>query len=662
MSPAALLLALAAQVAQLEVHAREPVLDGRAFGAAGAYEKLSGIIHFAFDPEDPRNAAIVDLDLAPRNAAGRVEAGADFLVLRPADPAKGSGTALLEVSNRGGKAMLRYFCAGRGGADLATAEDFGDGWLLRQGLTLIWVGWQFDVPQQRGLLRLRVPRARNPDGTAITGLVRCDWVVDDPAPSLALGHRDHVAYAPAAPGDPSSLLTLREGRLAPRTPVPRDAWRFAQEGNAWVIQGDQPFQAGSIYELVYRAADPAVAGLGFAAVRDTILYAKTDRECPFPVRRGIAFGVSQTGRFLRHFLYQGCNDAGGAPAFDGMLIHTAGAGRGSFNHRFAQPSRDAHRYSSFFYPTDLFPFSGRAQRDPLTGRRDGLLSRVLAGDTAPKIFYTNTGYEYWGRAAALLHTSLDGSADVEPLPNERIYHLRSTQHFPVPYPRTEAPLPGVVPRWRGNPADFLRAERALLRALLDWVERDAEPPPSACPRIAEGTLVAIPDLAFPAIPGLAAPQAAQEAYRCDFGPRWEAGIIDLEPPALGPAYAVLVPQVDALGNELGGVPSLEILAPLATYAPWHLRSGSAGGNGEMDDFYGTFIPLARTAGERTQRGDPRPSIDELWPSRDTYAAAVDAAIGQLIEDRFLLAEDRDPARAQALRTWDWLHADGAGAR
>lgn len=650
----ALLLLLAPQVARLEIQARAPVLGGREFGAAGAYEKLAGTLHFAFDPQEPRNAAIVDLALAPRNAQGLVEADADLLVLQPVDPAKGSGTALLEVSNRGGKAMLPYFCNGRGAADPQSADDFGDAWLLRQGLTLIWVGWQFDVPPDPGLLRLRVPRARNPDGSAILGLVRCDWVVDEPAQSLPLGHREHIAYAPADPDDPGNVLTWRGGRLEPRTTVPRDTWRFAREHDAWLIQSEVPFQAGRIYELVYRAADPAVVGLGLAAVRDTILYAKTGPDCPFHVQRGVAFGVSQTGRFLRQFLWQGFNDGGGAPAFDGMLIHTAGAGRGSFNHRFAQPSRDAHRYSSFFYPTDLFPFSGRALRDPLTGQRDGTLVRALASGTAPRIFYTNSGYEYWGRAAALLHSALDGSADVEPLPNERIYHLSGRQHFGVPLPQAEAPLPGPVPHWRGSPADVLMTERALLRDLLDWVEHDLAPPPSALPRVEDGTLVPIQELAFPAIPGVPAPQVAQEAYRCDYGPRWAQGIIDQEPPALGPAYATLVPQVDALGNEQGGVPCVEILAPLATYAPWCLRSGRAGGNGELEDFYGSFIPLARDAAERARRGDPRPSVAELWPARADYARAVDAALDQLVAGRFLLEEDRDRARARALRTWDWI--------
>lgn len=653
--------AAVAEVDSVVVERREDVLGGRVFGDAGPYEKIVGRVYFAFDPANPANAAIVDLDRAPRNARGLVEAWANFVVLRPKNAVPGGGTALLEVSNRGGKASLVYFNGATGSRDPSAEAEFGDGWLMRAGVTVLWVGWQHDVPLVDGWLRLRVPVASE-NGEPIDGLVRADWTVDARARTLALGHRNHVAYSVSDPNHPDNVLTVRDGRLAPRRVVPRERWRFAREEGGRVVEdwthiyAEAGFEAGKIYELAYRARDPKVVGLGLAAVRDMIAYAKHNPESPFPVRHGIAVGISQTGRLLRHFLYQGFNtDELGRPAFDGMMILTAGAGRGSFNHRFAQPSRDAHRYSAFFYPTDLFPFTSREQTDRRTGRTDGLLTHALNPDRRPKIFYLNTGYEYWGRAASLIHTSVDGRTDVEPFPNERIYHLASMQHFPGRWPpRAEDRMPGAA-AYRGNPIRLDYARRALLRRLIDWVRDEREPPASAYPRIDAGGLVPVEELRFPAISGVARPRVAHEAYRADYGPRWERGIIDRQPPILGRPFPVLVPQVDSLGNERAGLRGIEVRVPVATYAPWNLRAGLPGATDELTDFLGTFIPLPKTEEERRRTDDPRPSVESLYPGRDAYLREVERATRALVDEGFLLPEDVDSAAAHAIRVWDWIH-------
>jgi hypothetical protein len=476
----------AARVVRVVIERREAILNGRAFGTAGTYEKIVGKISFAFDPTNLQNTRIVDLEKAPRNADGLVEAWANFVVLRPKNPVPGSGTALLEVSNRGGKALLRYFNRATWTLDPRLEQDFGDGFLMRLGLTIIWIGWQHDVPLRKDLLRLHVPVAT--DGvTPIHGLVRSDWTVDRPTNTLLLAHRNHIAYPATDPNHPDNVLTVRAGRLAPRRAVPRREWRFAREENGRTVESqttiykEAGFEAGKIYELVYRAQDPKVVGLGLAAVRDTISYAKYDPASLFPVKNGIAIGISQSGRFLRHFLHQEFNtDEQGRKVFDGVMIHTAGGGRGSFNHRFAQPSRDAHRYSSFFYPTDIFPFTSRTQIDPDTGAMGGLFALTHNRDHLPHIFYTNTGYEYWGRAASLIHTTIDGGRDIQLYPNERIYHLASGQHFVGRFP-PDTKLPGSR-AYRGNPLNFLYTMRALLARMVQWVRDDTEPPPSAYPR------------------------------------------------------------------------------------------------------------------------------------------------------------------------------------
>jgi len=652
-----------ARVESVEVERRETILEGRPFGDAGAYEKIDGRIRFAFDPASPFNQRIVDLEFAPRDEDSLVRAEANFMVLQPVDPAKRRGVALLEVSNRGGKAALGYFNDAAFSLDPTDPEHFGDGLLLRQGLTIIWIGWQWDVRPLEHRLRLEAPIARRPDAEPITGLVRADWVLTEPRASLHLGHRGHIAYEAIDPDDPRHTLTVRDGRDEPRRVIPRDRWRFARENEEGEVVPDRAhvhmpsgFKAGKIYELVYVSKDPRVAGLGPAALRDAAAYIKGG-DALFPADHVVAFGVSQTGRFLRTFLYHGFNTTEDAEqAFDGMLIHTAGAGRGSFNHRFAQPSRDAHRFSAFLYPTDIFPFTTRTLRDPLTLDADGLATHALDAAHLPKVFATNTGYEYWGRASALIHIHPSGARDAEPHPNERLYHIASAQHFRGrPFPPDERQRLPHADAYRNNALDLLIPLRALLVALVEWVETGSAPPPSAVPALADGTLVPLGEIGWPRIPGLATPDRAHTAHRVDYGARWEEGIVTIQPPFVGPAFPVRVPSVDRFGNERGGVPTLEIEAPLATYLPWALRTGMPGPEEELADFWGTYAPLPLTERRKRETRDGRPSVESLYEDRTAYERAAREAAERLVRRRWMLEEDVERAVERAMRHWDWLH-------
>ncbi len=650
-----------AKVLAVNAGAAEPVLGGKPFGDAGAYVWIQGEILFGFDPANPANDRIVDIERAPRNRDGLVEARANFALLKPADPAKSSGVLLVEVSNRGGKFSLRYFNRARARFAVDNEAAFGDGLMMRAGMSVLWVGWQFDTPEFDGALRLTAPIASRLDGSPILGWVRSDWTVDDAARSLPLSHRNHKAYLPVEPDSAAHRLTVRDDRDASRRLIPRDQWWFRRwSEDRWLddpshVALDGGFQAGKIYELTYRAKDPAVVGLGLAVIRDVAAYSKRHPDALFPAAHCLAAGVSQTGRFLRHFLYQGFNtDESGRQAYDGLMIITAGAGRGSFNHRFAQPSRDGHGYSAFFYPTDIFPFTGATQSDPGRGGSDGLLARQDPRHL-PKIFYINTGYEYWGRAASLIHTSVDGARDIEPGPRERIYLLASGQHFVDRFPPRPERRLGEADAYRGNPLDFSVNYRALLVRLVRWAVEGREPPASAYPRIDKRTLAAPADVAFPAVPGLTKPKTPHTAYRADYGPRWAEGIVDLQPPTLGPTYPILVAQVDELGNELAGVRNVELRVPLATYTPWSLRAGFAGGADKLFDFRGVFAPLPVDEAARQSRGDPRPSAAALYPSREAYLAKVRAAASALVAEGFLLDEDREYVAGRALSYWDWLH-------
>jgi len=581
------------KVLNVKFDSKTVVLEGKEFGKHGSYELLKGKIYFGFSADNYFNNSITDIEFAPQNSDGQVEAWGNIVVLQPVDPEKRNGTALVEVSNRGGKFIPSYFNQATKSRELLpnNPEYWGDGMLMEQGLTVIWIGWQFDLPDQENVLKLNVPYARNRDDSAITGMVRSDWTVDTPMKTLTLAHRLEDGYAAINLESDLHKLTVRDGRDAPRRDIPRKQWQFLKmENDSRILSSkhitlEGGFQEGKIYELVYQSQNPPIVGLGLAAIRDVISYAKYEEDCAFKVEKGIAVGVSQTGRFLRQFIYQGFNfDEVGRKAYDGMMVITAGAGRGSFNHRFGQPSRDGHRYSAFFYPTDIFPFTGGLQTD---GKQSGeLYKHKMTKEDPPKIFYLNTGYEYWGRAASLIHTNVTGTEDFPQTDFDRIYHLASAQHFLEQFP----PNPNMEIKhrqFRGNHLEMKVNYRALLVKLLEWVKEDKAPPASRFPTIKKGTLIQKEALAMPQIPDLQLPSTIHNAYRTNYGESWKNGIIDIQPPILGKMYPSLVSQVDSLGNEIGGVRNVEIRVPLATYTPWNIRHGFKGGYHELTDFRGT---------------------------------------------------------------------------
>src|SRR5579862_5694788 len=301
----------------------------------GGYERIAGKVYFAVDPKLPANRAIVDIDLAPRNAAGLVEFSADLLVLRPKDAAKSNGTAFLEIANRGSQPFFGALNIG-GGRGMRTVQDLGDHFMLDQGYTLVWVGWQFDVNPGPNSVKLYAPVLAD-----VTGKVRTEILVNQKTTTQAL------PYAPA--GVASGSLTVRDKADGQRFTIPDDQWKL----NGDRIEFAAGFEPGRLYDFVYTAKDPAVAGLGMAAVRDYVSYIKQRGE----VKRAIGAGILQSGRFLRTFLADGFNgDEQGKKVFDGVWAHVAGGGNGDFNQRFAQPSRTSGQFSGVDFPTDLPPF------------------------------------------------------------------------------------------------------------------------------------------------------------------------------------------------------------------------------------------------------------------------------------------------------------------
>ena len=648
---------LNAHVTRVEIFSRKDVLNGQSFGAAGAYERLTGRVYFSVAVGNPHNRGIVDLGNAVNLKNGEVEFSSDFIVIRAKDPARRNGSLLLEIPNRGRSRIVALV----DGGSWDLASDAGDGWLLRNGYTIASLGWQWDAANPNAL-HLYAPIAKE-NGKTITGFLRGDVMLAKALDEIPLGHLiigeiGGSEYPVAAPDDPGNTLTVRDSRNTQRTAIPRSQWQFAHIENGKLVPDNRyihlngGFQPGKIYEYVYVVADPVVAGLGFAAARDFASYAKHFPDAMASAARVYGEGISQNGRFLRDFLYQGFNaDEDGKIALDGVLAHVAGAGRGSFNYRFAQPSRDAQPTSSVLFPTDIFPFTDLPETDPLTHDAGGLLDRALAEKVAPKIFFSNTSYEYWGRAAALIHVTPDGKADAPISPNVRIYHFTGLQHFSGPFPpaKGKGDLAGQQPQ---SPLPIKYFWRAMITNMDAWVRNNTPPPESSYPKIADGTLVALRDYVFPAIPDVNRPREANEAFRLDFGPRWRKGFLMLQPPKVGEVFPVFVPQADADGNEPDGIRLPEITVPLATYAPWNFRDPSIGAPDQRVSFEGSYLPFPKTAADREKSGDPRKSIAERYSSRDDYLARFTRVLDRLIQQRWILPEDRAALLLRGQEEWD----------
>lgn len=648
------------EVVRIEVESRSDLAEGKVFGLAGPYEKLVGKIYFAIDPENSANRIITDIDFAPRNSAGQVEFHSDFFLIKPKDIERGNGAVLYEVSNRGRKGILSYFNRGTSSLDPQTEADMGDGFLMRNGFTLLWLGWQFDPPVQEGLVRLYAPIATD-NGTPIEGLVRSEVVVRESVFDASLSDRNHIAYEVTDPDDPANVMPVRDSADGPRQLVPRDQWQFARLEDGQVVPDlsrvylEGGFEPHKLYDIVYKSADPSLVGLGPAGIRDAISRLKygATPELSIPkgaIDRAVAFGTSQSGRFLRTFLFYGFNeDEGHRRAFDSVIAHVAGGGRGSFNHRFAQPSRDGHPFLNKLYPTDIFPFTDIVQNDPETGMRDGLLSRVER-EFMPKVFYTNSSYEYWGRAASLIHTTIDGLEDVPLMDNVRIYSFAGGQHGPGRFPPVQ-----TIGQQLSNPNDYSWFLRSLLLAADRWADDGTPPPANSYPRIANGDLVLPQDLGFPDLPGVGQPAAPHGAYRVNYGPEFATrGIVSIEPPEVISAFPVMVPTVDEDGNETGGLKMPEIAVPLATYTGWNLFRSEAGPEDVLSSMQGSYIPFPRTRADRERDGDPRLSIEERYGSRESYVGLLSEVAMDLIDDSYLLAEDLPRVLRQAERHWDYL--------
>lgn len=639
---------LLAAVTRIEIQSREPYLDGRAFDGVGSYERLRGKAFFAVDPKHAANQSVIDLELAPRNEAGLVEFSADVELLAPRDLSKANGALLYDVNNRGRKLALGMFNTG--------ADEF----LMRKGYVVVWSGWIAETQPGEERLRLTAPVATE-NGKPITGPVRAEFVIEAAAERHPLAMWfNQGSYEPTERGEREAVLTWRQREKDPRIVVPRHQWRF--EKRQVEVNGERGqlptidlvvaggLQPGYIYEVVYEAQGSIVQGLGLAGIRDLLSFFKHEATEKNPLnvantkksaaKFAYGFGVSQSGRCLRQFLYDGFNaDESGRQVFDGVIPHVAGGGLGFFNHRFASPTRHNGQHDNHLFPADQFPFTYGDETDPFTGREDGILHRDRARGTVPKVMHTQSSSEYWHRAGSLVHTDPRGERDAKLPPEVRVYCFGGTQHGAGSGLAAAAPVNGQLIT---NPADYRPLLRALLTALDEWVRTGREPPPSTHPRISDGTLVGWreSESGWHGLPGVRYPEVIQMPEHLDRGPEfYRFRRSTIEPPISRGMYVVKIPKCGADNNELGTLQLPAVAVPVATYTSWNTRGRSVGAEGEMLGLQGGYIPFAKTKAEREKLADPRPALLERYRDFDDFRRQYRAAVDQGIQQRTLLAED-----------------------
>ncbi len=659
-------------IVRLEIDEREPFADGHSFGASGPFERLEGKAHFTVDPRDPAWADIVDLDKVARNPKGLVEYASDFCILKPASGA-GARRLFFAYGNRGNKRELQFFNDAPATNRPRSLADAGNGFLMRRGYTVVWAAWEGDLLPGDGRLCLDLPVAYNPDGSRITGLVRREFIADRlDISTLPLSGQASTRSYPTLDLDPERcVLTKRRYPDSPRTRIKSDRFAFAriersasgmdaQGSESALVESDchlhlyEGFEPGWIYEFLYTACDPRPYGAGHAVVRDLVDFLRREKDAarnPLAgsIDRAYAWGRSQTGRCIRDFVHQGYNaSALEGRVFDGVMPHVSGAGLMWMNHRFARVVSPAgQQYEDHDNCADRFPFAYGPSTDHLSAREDAICKRPA---TDPLIIHTQSASEYWQRRGSLVHTDTRGN-DLEPPANVRIYFWSSSQHFADPNAIAH-PARGAC----RQPENIVQTSiflRAMLDALDAWVVDGTPPPSSRIPRRKDGSLVTFEEWTaqFPQIPGVDKPREPNLLPHLDFGPDFSKGLLR-EPPQAAPddakdeGYAILVPAVDADGNDIAGARAPMVAAPLCTYTGWNLRRKGFG-TGAMHVLSGSAIPFANSEEEAAWSGDPRRSISERYESIQDYLEAIEAAARHLVNERLMLEEDIERAVERA---------------
>ncbi len=645
-----------ARVTEIQILTKEsPTFSGTSFGTVGQYEKLTGIIKCEVDPKHPLNAAIVNIKKAQKNAKGLVEYDVDFVIYKPIDMHKGNGKILYDTPNRGGMITMGIFNNGTP----------GNGFLMKEGYTIVSNGWQAPypipgimsflvglgsrLPAAAGSLQARLPIATNPDGSSIVARSREEYY-DPPfnVPGPGDVFTKYLTYPAASLDKSKAVLTARAHEKAEKIVVPD--WEYVDE---YRFTFTKPSYAdpGYIYEFIYAAKDPIVYGLGFASIRDVVSFlryeSKDDKGNPNPLRtpgskhntikKALAYGMSQTGRVVKTFVYEGFNEAeNGRIVFNGVNSHIGGSRRVWVNGQFSHPGD--------IFGNDQFPFTYKRTRDHFTGDFDSNLEKCEKSHTCPKIIHTDTESEIWSSGGSLVRTDTRGIHDIALPRNVRAYLFTGAKHG-----AGGSIAPGNCQQ-PSNPLDYRPLSRAILKALDLWVSRDIEPPETRYPHLSKKTFVPMDKLNFPKIPtySYTVPAGTPPVPTLtDFpavnynGLYLEAYWIDYngQPPLIMGKYPVYAMKVDKDGNGIDGVRLPDITVPIATYTGWNRTKDGFGGDNRLCTASGSFIPFAATKVERLTNGDPRLSLQERYPTHESYVKRVEFEAKKLVREKLLLEED-----------------------
>jgi hypothetical protein len=619
-------------VARFDIVKKSDFGEGE-FGDSGRYQQLDGKVTFHVDPSNSRNQRIIDLDKAPTTNSGMVEFSADFSLVTPVDATKGNGRLVVDIPNRGNKLTAGHFHQ----VVAATPEDRdnpGDGFLCHRGFSFLSIGWQWDVNFDGGMA-LHTPEALI-DGEAIEGDVIMKLQADSDRPHLALVQpgQDHLPYPVYQPN--TNLHRLYERQGTSRIEVDRAEWQFAQETAAGIeasanhVYLNKGFKKGVVHELVYRTRGAPVVGTGLLAIRDIatcLKYHDDISPLTFGFDQVYAFGVSQTGRVLRHFLYEGLNrDEQERIAYDGMLIHIAGGQRGDFNHRFALPGVVGTPGFG-----QAFPFAATPADDPYSDVRQGLFDR-LDPDSIPRVFFSNTSWEYWRGDASLVH-ALQGQ-DIEEHPSTRTYHVAGTHHIGglLINGKQISQLPTGLKTVR--PLNVVTAApvfRALFIALDRWVTSGHEPPSSRHPRLSDGSAITREEALarFSEEPDLSLdPTLLPAIRRMDFGPGAASGTTTQPVPEYE-TYTAYVSSLDDDLNETSGIHLPDIACPLGYHSGWNPRSPEIGASDQLATFAGFSVFFSHD------------EIRARYADEAGYLEQVKPCVESLVETGFVLSQDRE---------------------
>jgi hypothetical protein len=660
-----------ARTTHIQVLTRATAFGGYSFPGVGQYEAITGIAIGEVDPNDPKNALITDIQLAPRNANGTVSYQHNFYILKPIDLSKGNHKMMYEPPNRGGKTYQTLNRTPDGTNDpgalteAAFPGELANSFLWTRGYTTVWSGWENNLGALSGLTATAsFPIAHtvyNDPTTTITG-PGYEYIVS-PGATYTLAY----PAASSSPDPASATLTHRIHLDDNPDVVPASGWAYTDSTNTKIKLTSGNFVANDIYEFSYVAKNPTVNGLGFAAIRDFnsfLRYAAADESDP-PVPNPLAGDVtriytetsSQPARTLNDFTHLGFNqDESNRKVFDGMM-QWIGAGDGiNMNYRWSQTKRTERNRQEELYLEGLFPFANQTAFDPISGQTDGRYNKCTATHTCPLATEFYSANEYWVKAGSLMSTDPTGTFDLPDQPEARVYLLASKQHGGAGNPASK----GLCQQFL-NPLDSAQVQRALWEDLDQWSTQGVPPPPSRVPRLDDGTLVPPPpvgDGLYVGIPGVTYTALKTTRYRFNYGPNFYAtGIPTINPPVggppyednplNGPIYPSFVPKVDSDGNDIAGIRLPELTVPLATYTGWGLRSGVWANDG--CEASGQYIPFKATKAARIAAGDPRPSVEERYPSFAMYRAKVMNAIDNLVKDRLMLCEDTQSVYARLLQ-------------